>query len=120
MEIQLAALQGRLLERGIELLLDADAIIELTREDMIRLWARPIGVGRRRLENPLATASPRWALGIRGRGRIGLVDEAIVLRKVVGDDRRSIDLWCIRSSEIWIQSLVTANTKSIGCHDVDV
>ena len=93
LEIQLAALRGRLLERGIELLLDADAIIELTREGYDPVYgARPMKrVVQRRLENPLATAILDGHLVSGDVVEIGLVDEAIVLRKVVGDDRRSID-----------------------------
>ena len=48
-------------------------------------------VVQRRLENPLATAILDGHLVSGDVVEIGLVDEAIVLRKVVGDDRRSID-----------------------------
>ena len=81
------------MDRGIELLLDADAIIELTREGYDPVYgARPMKrVVQRRLENPLATAILDGHLVSGDVVEIGLVDEAIVLRKVVGDDRRSID-----------------------------
>ena len=93
LEIQLSALRTRLEERGITLVLTDDAVLELTREGYDPVYgARPMKrVVQRRLENPLASSILEGNLGSGETVEVALEAEQIVLRKVVGNERLSLE-----------------------------
>ena len=93
LEIQLSALRARLEQREIGLLLTDEAVIELTREGYDPVYgARPMKrVVQRRLENPLASAILEGHLGPGETVEIGVVEARVVLRKLVGSERLSIE-----------------------------
>lgn len=93
LEIQLSALRTRLEEREITLVLTDDAVLELTREGYDPVYgARPMKrVVQRRLENPLASSILEGNLGAGETVEVALEAEQIVLRKVVGNERLSLE-----------------------------
>jgi ATP-dependent Clp protease ATP-binding subunit ClpB len=93
LEIQLSALRTRLEEREITLVLTDDAVLELTREGYDPVYgARPMKrVVQRRLENPLASSILEGNLGSGETVEVAMDAEQIVLRKVVGNERLSLE-----------------------------